>query len=292
MERPRGDGRRGRRERRLGSHRRPPGGAAACCRARPPGRTGRGPAPLSARRLRLAGRAVLAPARRRARRRHGPGQDHPDPRADRPCPRRRPGRAAVPGGRTVLGAAGVAARGGTLHALPGRADAGPHQREALDRSRLPARRGGRGGHELCRAEDRRGALRRADLPGLRARRGAVREEPPLPHPPGRQGRPRRFPSGDHGHPDGELPGRSVVDLRPGGPRAAGRRERIPAAVHDADRDRGAPGPHGAAAPARAALPAAAHQGARRHRAAAEARGGAHGDAWPGASCRLRLRAPA
>ena len=53
--------------------------------------------PVPAGRLQLARIPVRPRPRRCARRRHGPGEDRADPRADLPCAARTPGRRAVPG---------------------------------------------------------------------------------------------------------------------------------------------------------------------------------------------------
>ena len=65
----------------------------------PPADAGCAAAPLPARRVRLAGVAVGARARRDPRRRHGARQDAAGARADLPRARARPGRRSVPGGR-------------------------------------------------------------------------------------------------------------------------------------------------------------------------------------------------
>ena len=94
-------------------------------------------APLPARGIRLARVPVAAPARRRARRRHGPRQDAAAARTHRPHARGG-GAAPLPRGRADLGPVDVAERSGALHARTcGSRSSRPRPHEGGRRRRMP-----------------------------------------------------------------------------------------------------------------------------------------------------------
>ncbi len=165
---------------------------------------------------RLAGVPAPQRARRDPRRRHGPGEDRPDPRplppragaeARRPLPRRRPhqrGRELGPGGRPLR------PRPRRAHHPRDRDPPGPRPRRR-DRRRQPRR------HLLRPVPLGVRGLRRPRLGAPPPRRGPVRQEPPGQDLPVRPPPRRRHQDRHHRHPAREHadgPVVAAVDHRP------------------------------------------------------------------------------